>query len=604
MNCIKADKFAEINYGITPSDFLTVEWMRSVELLVPLYQRLFVWEEEQINQLLEDLEQAYHANTTYFIGTLTVFRSDHEQQNTWELVDGQQRITFLTLLGAACSHRQKQDSLWEPFIVKGDGKTSRIRYFARDHDQKDLRMIWTEGFDANGGIANPNFRRFNNVFERFLMRPRDGQPFPEDLSKFSRFVYENATVLVAFLPDSYRLKDLNLYFEKMNAGGKQLEAHEILKGLYFGKYSSLWNAISDGSKAFESKEVKEIYSSDLTLESLLSNPDESSDINEPATSNIIYDSNRLVMRFPVFLLHSLSICIPTARMEIADDGFWEPKHLLSTFKKAKAWWEENRKDQTFAETFVNVMQEYREWMDRCIIHIEDDRPVPPYQQSDDHADRYTPKPIWQFQSMLYVSGSERQSWVLDAYQEFLQNQSPEKGEEDFLATLKQQDAQRHPFDFSEDDLTALSYPQINRYWFWKLDYILWEKASKKEQLGELNDMQASAVKFYIFRRNRSIEHLHPQNSDMPWEIEPLDSFGNLAMISASFNSQQSNDSVGTKFGRMTDKIARKELESIKLLLMFVAAKGEDVKWTPVASNEHGEKMIKILKDYYTATSVR
>lgn len=603
MNCLEADKFAKINYGITPA-FFSTEWMRGVELLVPLYQRLFVWEEEQINQLLEDLEQAYHANTPYFIGTLTVFRSDHEQQNTWELVDGQQRITFLTLLGAACSPRPNQDSLWEPFIVKGDGKTSRIRYFARDYDQKDLSKIWTEGFDANGGIANPNFRRFNDVFERFLKRPRDGQPFPENLSKFSKFVYENATVLVAFLPDTYKLKDLNLYFEKMNAGGKQLEAHEILKGRYFGRYSSLWNAISDGSKAFESKEIKEINLSDLTLESLLSNPDESSDKIEPATADIIYDSNRLVMSLPVFLLHSLSICIPTAKKEIVQEGFWEPKHLLSTFKKAEVWWKENRKDQAFAETFVKVMQAYREWMDRCIIHIEDDRPVPPYQQSDDKADRYTPKPIWQFQSMLYVSGSERQSWVLDAYQEFLQNQSPETGEEEFLATLKKQDAERHHFDFIEDDLTALLYPQIDRYWFWKLDYILWEKAFKKEQLGELDDVQVSAVKFYIFRRNRSIEHLHPQTSDRVWDDKHLHSFGNLAMISASFNSQQSNDSVGTKFGRMKDKVARKELESIKLLLMFVAAKGEDVNWTPVASNEHGKKMIKILMDYYAATHVR
>jgi len=603
MNWPEADKFAKINYGITPSSFSTVEWMRGVELLVPLYQRLFVWEEEQINQLLEDLEQAFHTNTPYFIGTLTVFRRDHEQQNKWELVDGQQRMTVLTLLGAAFSHRTNQDSLWAPFIVKGDGKDSRIQYFARPHDQEDLRKIWTEGFNPSGGIANPNMRRFNDVFERFLNRPREGQPFLKDLSKFSTFIYENTTVLVAFLPDSYKLKDLNLYFEKMNAGGKQLEAHEILKGRYFGPYSSLWNAIADGSKAFKSEDDEEINLSDLTLESLLSNSDEFSDKDEPDTENVTSDSTRLVMSFPVFLLHSLSICIPTAKTEIIEEGFWEPKHLLSTFKKAEAWWKENRKDQSFAETFVKVMQEYRKWMDRNIIHIEDDRPVPPYQQSDDQADRYTPKPIWQFQSMLHVSGSERQGWVLDAYQEFLQNQSPEKGEEEFLATLKQQDADRHPFNFGDDELSAFSYGQIDRYWFWKLDYILWEKALKKEQLGELNDVQASAVKFYIFRRNRSIEHLHPQTSDMTWDEKHLHSFGNLAMISASFNSQQSNDSVGTKFGRMTDKIARNELESIKLLLMFVAAKGEDVQWTPEASIEHGQKMINILKDYYSATPV-
>ena len=67
---------------------------------------------------------------------------------------------------------------------------------------------------------------------------------------------------------------------------------------------------------------------------------------------------------------------------------------------------------------------------------------------------------------------------------------------------------------------------------------LWEK---KERLFEnVNDQEM--VGDYVFRANRSLEHLHPQHQDNTekWLIECVHSFGNLAMISQSFNSHAEN----------------------------------------------------------------
>ena len=43
------------------------------KLNIPIYQRLFVWEEEQINLLLEDLKNAFENDRTtpYYIGIIT-----------------------------------------------------------------------------------------------------------------------------------------------------------------------------------------------------------------------------------------------------------------------------------------------------------------------------------------------------------------------------------------------------------------------------------------------------------------------------------------------------------------------------------------------------
>jgi uncharacterized protein with ParB-like and HNH nuclease domain len=73
---------------------------------VPMYQRNYAWEEGEIHQLIQDVQdfglgQHGNAKKTYYIGTLVVFnRSD----KSFEVIDGQQRFTTLTLL-AICLQR-------------------------------------------------------------------------------------------------------------------------------------------------------------------------------------------------------------------------------------------------------------------------------------------------------------------------------------------------------------------------------------------------------------------------------------------------------------------------------------------------------------------
>lgn len=592
MNCSEALRFAENNTGITPEFFCKHEWMQGVELQVPLYQRLFVWEEEQMIQFLEDLCDASHGRAPYYIGTLTVFRRDRDDQIVWELVDGQQRVTMLTLLGCACSHKLGDKSTWEPFILNGNSSENRLCYFARSKDQKDLTGIWENGFHPPE-IQNINFRRFYHVFEKFIGCKMDGGKF--DLQSFSKYVYENATALVSFLPETYTMRDLNFYFEKMNSAGKQLEAHEILKVRYFGDYSRRWNEVANGSVGLNPANDAPTELAETTLESILSDDGTSRWGKESFESTAPENSTRLVMTFPMFLLHSLSICFPGVDEEIAE--YWKPRQLLATFQKAHELWNDEKEEDSFADAFVEAMEDYRQWMDRWIIHIEDEYACIPFNRPGNDTDRYFYRPIWQFQAMLYVSSGERQKWVLESYCEHAKSNFDSRGEDEILAILKLHDRLRHPLQPNEECPDSFSFHSIDRYWFWKLDYILWEKVYNGEHLAEFNIPQKAAVKDYTFRRNRSIEHLHPQSAKDEWG-EVLHSFGNLAMISASFNSQQGDDSVGTKFGRMGDKIAKKELESIKLLLMFLAAEGKDEQWNTEKAKKHGQEMWELLKAYH------
>ena len=100
-----------------------------------------------------------------------------------------------------------------------------------------------------------------------------------------------------------------------------------------------------------------------------------------------------------------------------------------------------------------------------------------------------------------------------------------------------------------------------------------------------------------FRRGgRSIEHLHPQNQDnnKKWKDSNIHEFGNLALVSGSFNSEQSNDNLDVKFGRIKQQVDSYQLQSIKMYLMYLEAECDGAKWTEQKMFDHQKSMIKIL----------
>lgn len=64
-----------------------------MDYIIPLYQRAYAWEDKQLIQLIEDINDVAD-DADYYIGSLIVSR----QGNRYEVVDGQQRLTSLYLL--------------------------------------------------------------------------------------------------------------------------------------------------------------------------------------------------------------------------------------------------------------------------------------------------------------------------------------------------------------------------------------------------------------------------------------------------------------------------------------------------------------------------
>lgn len=557
---------------------------------VPIYQRLFVWEFAQIYQLLSDLHTARKSEKPYYIGVITVkARVDGE----WEVVDGQQRITFLTLLGCELG--------WKDFVFAENNKSDlRIAYTGREQDQADIKSYFeSKSFQS---IINQNFIAFHNAFEEFKSKFRvsDGTINQIDIEQYADFVRTHCQFLVNQLPDNYGPFELNLYFEKMNSTGKQLTPVECIKGKYFPRYARKWNACLDFDQVLNldsEKDSSDGNNSDdcPTLQEILEDRGSYKKPENDASGKLY--SDRLVLFPEVLLLHVLSLTIKTDNSISLDKS-----KVIETFREAGDF------DR---ELFIKNLIDYRRWLDANIIYLKNDNGTYYYQfRSDndgadnDESKTNEKKKLRQIQSMLYVSSSDSQEWVLNAYKK------PKKM--NLFDFLKQEINKK-----SLPDVLSMKYPAIDRYWFWKLDYLLWEKvfdANPQWESAEisfcdgvtyeLSREQIKAIKQYRFSSNRSIEHLHPQNpptEGSEWTFDRIHNqdkirncFGNLCMISQEANSSLSNEPANVKFAKVENALQGHPLQSIKLMLMFACCKGKDSNWTPQRAVEHGVRMLKIL----------
>lgn len=71
-------------------------------LEIPFFQRAYVWDEPQWERLLEDVESVCKTRTPYFMGAVILKQqhtsSDSSVGDVWTIIDGQQRLTTISIL--------------------------------------------------------------------------------------------------------------------------------------------------------------------------------------------------------------------------------------------------------------------------------------------------------------------------------------------------------------------------------------------------------------------------------------------------------------------------------------------------------------------------
>lgn len=221
---------------------------------VPVYQRKYVWKEDNIKSLFEDIKDLTdedNSENTLYLGNILI--NNDQNKKTW-IVDGQQRITTFILLFKALIDEieSKVDNYSYLYIDTVKNKLNKLIYMQdsnepnirlkiseKDNREKFEKLIETSDyiniFDNNkkelGKIKRKNNTNifFNNYFYfRKLIREFLEE---ENIDKIIE-IFENIWMIKINLQKSDN--ELKI-FETLNSKGTPLNAIDLIKNIYFMK---------------------------------------------------------------------------------------------------------------------------------------------------------------------------------------------------------------------------------------------------------------------------------------------------------------------------------------------------------------------------------
>ena len=605
---------------------------------VPIYQRNYAWEDDEISALIQDVYDAFiQRKNTYFIGTLVSY---HKGDQVYEVIDGQQRLTTINLVLSALDINRK----------------NKLTYRARKKSNETIKNIplFENEEKDNGIISGYGFAK--NAIKKIIPS--------EELESYKKYFQENVHIIHYNVP---RDIDLNHYFEIMNSRGEQLEKHEIIKARLVEQlneqdkvtFSQLWENCSMMHVYIQQKYRQEAIFGRNHHEFLISGFDELPKVemgsgkksildfingivaDQNPNNNDTPDSFQPIIDFSNLLLIVLKIT------RIKDQNFdpisftLDDKELIREFDKIEL-------NESFVKQFGYNLLKVRYYLDNYIVHHSnenetlDSNPWKLQYWSKNERQQLTnlggrsetQDKLVQLLSMFEVSFAARQrknylfycllhlfneGTDIEKYYTFVKNLAdkyfqdvyldkaklnainvPNPGSFDstILVDNKLDVVSQNPnWDFSSiyGDGTVRSNG-IPLFVFNYLDYKLWEKyynelrgektkegsAERKiffENLGCSDFGLKLFEQFYFSRTRRSLEHFYPQakadgNDGRPTQ-DQINCLGNYAMIGSEMNSSGNSWDPNAKLSRYLDPGKIRQISIASIKFMIMMQKCKD-----------------------------
>ncbi len=223
--------------------------------VIPVYQRNYDWKKEQCKQLFDDLIDISKINRTHFLGSIVSIYYDDGEDLEYLIIDGQQRLTTLSLLLLAIykiidkdllqTNVNKEQIRDEYLINKYSKDDKKIRLKPVKNDKNAFASLFKE--EEDDYIQDTNITiNFQYFYERILKK---------ELSIDKLFLAIKQLIIV-----DIELKngedDPQLIFESLNSTGLNLKESDKVRNFILMKenfatqeryYTLYWNKIEENT---------------------------------------------------------------------------------------------------------------------------------------------------------------------------------------------------------------------------------------------------------------------------------------------------------------------------------------------------------------------
>lgn len=228
------------------------------DFLIPPYQRPYDWDEEQAIELFDDLFEFFmeQPDENYFLGSIVLIKE--EKVPRAEVIDGQQRLTTLTILLALLSQAveaKHKDAFVKYILEPGDPLEDlepKPRLTIREKDRNFFETHIQKG-DIAGLLAKDSEGLDNDSRRKIqanarTLRRRIKSSFKDDQAwvfQFGKFIVNQCYLVAVATPSQ---KSAFRVFSVMNNRGKDLKPIDIIKADLIGslpddqqeEYTTLW----------------------------------------------------------------------------------------------------------------------------------------------------------------------------------------------------------------------------------------------------------------------------------------------------------------------------------------------------------------------------
>ncbi|MCF8009828.1 MAG: DUF262 domain-containing HNH endonuclease family protein [Clostridiales bacterium] len=232
--------------------------------VIPEYQRSYVWQSDNVSELIEDLYYAFKnkPNSQYFLGSLVLKRLENDEYPEYEVLDGQQRLTtffmMLAVLRDLLDNKKFKENLQGKIYQEEDvldkvPSRQRITYKIRD-DVEDFiyeYIIKLDGTTHREDLTKKKEKNnisISNMANAILVLIHNLQN-KDDLQDFVKFLF-NEALFIYVSTDNH--EDAFRMFTILNDRGIPLTSADIIKSINIGnletkenvnKYAKIWEDI-------------------------------------------------------------------------------------------------------------------------------------------------------------------------------------------------------------------------------------------------------------------------------------------------------------------------------------------------------------------------
>jgi uncharacterized protein with ParB-like and HNH nuclease domain len=241
---------------------------------IPVYQRPYKWENEQVEQLWEDIQNAFdNEEPNYFLGSvITAKPRDDERSAYVDVVDGQQRLTTLMIL--FCVIRDLYPDINEepaenPFAVGIDeikasislhGKSERLKLHTHRQHNSDFESFILKGDTTKLNHPykyqirideEPKYKFINTAV---IFRDKLWSLGKEKSEKLIDFLFNQVKIIrIDCKNREFAIK----LFQVLNDRGMDLTASDLIKSFLLEKLYSKYSSDPDTSKLRESQFISD-----------------------------------------------------------------------------------------------------------------------------------------------------------------------------------------------------------------------------------------------------------------------------------------------------------------------------------------------------------